>query len=97
MSRFVPVVGFDAVVQEAVRPQRIATAEKVVVGARQANTDDTGHYDRSLHTFDDRRGIGAQTDDVAGHIIEWGSVNNEPQAPMRTAAANAGRFEVKPR
>ena len=95
MSKFIPAVGFTAVVNETIRPQRRAAAEKVVVGARRSNTDDTGHYDRSLHTFDDQRGVGAQTDDIAGHIIEYGSIRQEPQAPMRTGASAAGRFEAK--
>lgn len=94
MNRFLPVVGFSAVVNESIRPQRLSVAEKVVVGARRAVDNDTGHYAQSLHTFDDDRGIGAQTDDIAGHIIEWGSSRHEPQAPMRTAASAAGRFEA---
>ena len=97
MSKFLPAVGFAAVVNETVRPQRRAVAEKIVVGARRANTDDTGHYDRSLHTFDDERGIGAETDDVGGHVIEYGSIHNIAQAPLRTAAANVGRFDPAPK
>ncbi len=97
MSRFVPSPIFDPVAQEAARAHRMRLAEEIVAGARRSNNDDTGHYDRSLHTFDDKRGIGAQTDDVGGHVIEYGSIHHEPQAPMRTAAANAGRFDPRPR
>ena len=93
MSRFAPSPALDAIAQDATRPQRLATAQRIVVGARSANTDDTGNYDRSLHTFDDRRGVGAQTDDIFGHGIEYGSINTPAQAPIRTAAANAGRFD----
>lgn len=93
MSRFTPSPMFDEITQDVTRPQRLATAHRIVAGARSANTDDTGHYDQSLHTFSDRRGIGAQTDDIFGHGIEYGSINNPAQAPLRTAAANAGRFD----
>ena len=37
--------------------------------------------------------LAAQTDDIFGHGIEYGSINNPAQAPIRTAAANAGRFD----
>ena len=64
-------------------------------GAAETVHDDTGHYADSLRVFDDDRGIGGETTDIAGHIIEWGSENTDPQAPLRTGAMGAGRFEPK--
>jgi len=36
--------------------------------------------------------------DPGGHMDEWGSVNNEAYAPLRTAVSNAGlEFEESPK
>ena len=46
--------------------------------------------------FDDDRGVGAETTDFAGHIIEYGSINNAAQSPIRKAASEAGKkFEPR--
>ena len=45
--------------------------------------------------FDDDRGVGAETVDFAGHIIEWGSERTRPHGTLRTAAAANGDFEPK--
>lgn len=37
----------------------------------------------------------AYTDDLAGHLVEWGSVNNEVYAPLRRGAEAAG-FRTRP-
>lgn len=46
---------------------------------------------------EDQRGVyaTAYTDDIAGHLVEWGSINNPPYAPLRRGAERAG-FRVKP-
>lgn len=55
----------------------------------------TGHLQRSYKSTPGRRtptGVvaTAYTDDVAGHMAEWGSVNNPAYAPLRRGAARAG-------
>lgn len=63
--------------------------------ARQAHTQaqsiavsmgGTGAYARSLDV-DGRRLL---TTDFAGHLIEWGSINNPPYAPLRKAVEAVG-------
>ena len=93
MSSFRPSARFDPGVQEDIRPHREALARRGVSITKRSNTDDSGHYDTTVHTFDDRRGIGWQVDDIAGHIIEWGSIKTQAQAPVRTAASEVGQFQ----
>ena len=95
MGRFVPGPAFYVEAVKATAPARRELAKKVIAGAKATVHDDTGHYAESLRVFDDDRGIGAETTDVAGHIIEWGSEKTDPQAPLRTGAMDAGRFEPK--
>lgn len=59
----------------------------------------TGHLRESYKSTPGRRiptGVQATayTDDIAGHMAEWGSVNNPAYAPLRRGAARAG-FETK--
>lgn len=93
MSRFEPAANFDQVVAEVTEPGRVQTAGQVVKVARRSNNDDTGGYDRSLRVTVDDRGVVAETTDYAGHIIEWGKAGQAPQAPLRTGASSAGRFD----
>jgi hypothetical protein len=61
-------------------------AEEVAQAARDAAPVDTGHYRRSIKTD----GHIVYTDDVAGHLIEFGSAKNPPYAPLRRGAHAAG-------
>ena len=94
MGRFVPAAKFVVTAQLAVRPQLIAAAKEVVKVARKTASRDTGFYaDGSLKVTVDGRGVVAETIDFAGHIIEYGSIGQPPQAPLRTGAAAVGRFD----
>jgi hypothetical protein len=95
MGRFVPGPAFYVEALKATEPARRQLSKKVIDGAKATVNDDTGNYAESLRVFDDRRGIGAETTDIFGHGIEYGSINNDPQAPLRTGAMAAGRFEPK--
>ena len=75
--------------------ERAGVAAGIIRDARGDVHTDTGGYARSLRVFDDQRGVGAETTDFAGHIIEWGSSRQSPQAPLRHAADAAGRFEER--
>jgi len=50
---------------------------------RYLDTLDTGVTDTGARVY---------TDDPFAHIVEWGSIYKEPDAPMRTAARRFGRF-----
>lgn len=95
MSRFVPAANLDVVLDHATHDDRLKVAEHMAIDARHNVNPDTGGYARSLRVFDDQRGVGAETTDFAGHIIEWGSSRQSPQAPLRHAADAAGRFEER--
>lgn len=95
MTRFVPSPAFDPIVQAAVKADKLRVAGEIVDVARESNNDDTGYYDDSLRVFDDRRGVGGETTDFAGHIIEYGDIHQPAQAPLRTGAEAAGRFDER--
>ena len=90
---FQPSAAFDGLAAQAAEPGLVDVAGKVVTVARRSNNDDTGGYDRSLRVTVDNRGVVAETTDYAGHIIEWGKDGQAPQAPLRTGASAAGRFD----
>jgi hypothetical protein len=93
VNRFEPSRTFDELVGVAAEPGYVDVAGQVVRVARRSNNDDTGGYDKSLRVTVDERGVVAETTDFAGHIIEWGRAGQSPQAPIRTGAAAAGKFD----
>ena len=92
MSRFVPGPNLGASLEAATRRQRLGVAGQVVEGAQRRVHTYTGHYEESVHTFDDGRGVGVQADDIAAHIIEYGKEGQPPQAPIAGAADEVGKF-----
>lgn len=50
----------------------------------------TGAYAKTVIADDNR----LLTTDPAGHIVEWGSINNPPYAPLRRAAESVGASYV---
>lgn len=95
MSRFVPAANLDVVLEHATHDDRLKVAEHMAIDARHNVNPNTGHYAEEVQTFDDDRGVGVDAHDVAAHIIEFGSINNAPQAPIRRAAAEHGKFEPR--
>lgn len=95
MSRFVPGPNFAQVADDAAEPGLVKVAGKITAGAARNVSTDTGYYADSLRVEVDNRGVVAETTDFAGHIIEWGSIDHPPQAPIRSAASELGRFEPK--
>lgn len=95
VSRFVPAANLDVILEDATKNDRAEVAVDVVDGAKRNVHTDTGGYAKSLRVFDDDRGVGVDAHDVAAHIIEFGSINNAPQAPIRRAAAEHGKFEPR--
>jgi len=95
VSRFQPAPNLDTILADATKVERAGLAVGIIRDARRYVHTDTGGYARSLRVFDDQRGVGAETTDFAGHIIEWGSSRQSPQAPLRHAADAAGRFEER--
>lgn len=95
MNRFVPAPNLQDILEDVTKRDRAKVSVKMRDGAARNVNTDSGFYEESLRVFDDSRGVGAETTDFAGHIIEWGSVSRSPQAPIRRAAADLGRFEPK--
>ncbi len=65
-------------------------ADAVEANAKQEVNDDTGHYGRSFERKQTPEGVVLGNKDFAAHIIEWGSVDNAPQAPLRNGSRAAG-------
>lgn len=92
---FVPVPDFDELAQKDVKDWLVKAAEFIVGRAVERAPVRTGGYRRSLRVAADDRGVVAESTDIAGHLIESGSVNNPPYAPLRSSAAEVGRYEPK--
>lgn len=94
MGRFEPASNLDDVLADATKKPRAEAAQEIVErAAANVNTDSGFYAGASLRVFDDDRGVGAETTDFAGHIIEWGSSTQPAQAPLRRAADSVGRFK----
>lgn len=87
MARLQLSPDFDRVVQEAAKNGLVDEAESIADEIVRTAPVDTGTYRDSIQVFSYRYGVGVETTDEAGHIIEWGSVNMEPLAPMRNVAS----------
>lgn len=96
MGRFTPAANFDALAQRDARADLENVAEKIAERAGDLAPVGTGRYKQSLRATVDDRGVVAETVDPAGHIVESGSVNNQPYSPLRSAAVDvAKKFEPK--
>lgn len=94
MARFQPGPALQEVVASATVAQRAEAAERALAVARRTVDTDTGSYENeSLYVDVNGAEVTFGTDDFAGHVIEWGSINHTPQAPLRTGAAAVGRFD----
>lgn len=74
-----------------------AYVEKSADGARRLGpTPGTHHYERSIGWAVGRDAIGILgrvfSTDIAAHMIEFGSVNNPPYAPLRNGVESTGLF-----
>ncbi len=66
-------------------------ARKVTARIATIAKKDTGHFrDESLQGKRSRLKRTIYSTDVAGHIIEWGSAKQSPQAPFRRAVRSLG-------
>ena len=61
-------------------------ARAVVPTVKSAAPHVTGAYERSIRAVGNR----VETTDPFGHIVEWGSVNSPPYAPLRRGIHAAG-------
>jgi hypothetical protein len=86
--RFARNLAFQAEIEAEARykAEMHELAEKVAENARQLAPRDTGQYASSIIV----QGSIVATTAFAGHMVEWGSVNNPPYAPLRRACRAAG-------
>lgn len=93
MTRYVPNP-FRAVDVEKQGVALALTKEKASDVRREAEgiaPDHTGYYkERFTMVRAGARGYRVGNRDFAAHLVEWGSVNNEPYAPLRRGVAAAG-------
>jgi hypothetical protein len=86
--RFVKDPTFESQLQreaEFVAAMRSIT-QAVADEVRLVAPKQTGYYVRHVHARD----YTVYTDDIAGHLIEWGSKNNPAYAPLRRGVRAAG-------
>ena len=92
-ARFEPAANLNEILDDVTAKDRAGAAKLITKKAGQNVDTDSGHYARTLRVTVDDRGVVAEAMDIAGHIIEWGSIHHPPQSPMRRAAADVGRFD----
>lgn len=51
---------------------------------------ETGDYSRSIIVVDDGHSVTVGSADPFAHLVEWGSANNPPYAPLRRGTRAAG-------
>lgn len=78
-----------------------AGIEAIAEGVKQ-NVEDvapkgaTGDYHNSIEVDKERNSV--KTTDPFGHLVEWGSANNQPYAPLRKGVLASGlRLEETPK
>jgi protein gp37 len=101
VSRFVedPTFAAELGAEPQMKKHLLRVAGDVTDLAGALAAEDSGHYRRSLKTDWVQAGQArAYTDDVAGHLIEFGGANNVAQAPLRRAAdAICDGFQAAPK
>lgn len=98
-GRFEPAVDFDKVVDKQIGAELLEIAKQGAFIAEQEVNRDTGAYE-DWSVLGKKMSDGTvvfSTNDYAGHIIEYGSSKQAPQAPLRKAAARLGRFTSSPK
>lgn len=93
-GRFIPAPNIDALIQEDAKPLLREKAVEIAARAVGHAPERTGRYRRSIRVSSDGRGVAVEAMDPMAHVVESGSVNNPPYAPLRRAAKDvADRFE----
>ncbi len=80
--------------RDALRQQ----AEGVRSQVRLIAPIESGDYRDSIVVTEDEQGVYVGSTDFAAHIVEWGSANNPPYAPLRRGVTGAGlRLREEPK
>jgi hypothetical protein len=94
-AHYAPNPNFEEEMQEALKPALLAAAEDIKRHADPAAEavgapwmERKGH--ETIEVGEDADGVYVANTDYAGHLIEWGSVNNPPHAVLRSSARAAG-------
>lgn len=72
-----------------------ALGEQVAAEVRRIAPHHTGYYIKSIRVGEPVKGhdglvVPVESTDSFAHLVEFGSVNNEPYAPLRRAVRNLG-------
>ena len=90
--KFKPNRNFERQMQESpgMRAELVRNAEKAKRAAIASVNRDSGDYQQRFEIVATGDGVVLANTDFAAHIIEWGSVENPPQAPIRRGVRAAG-------
>lgn len=75
----------------------MSVADRIVTAARGEAPVKSGKYAARLRSVYDDGQVRAESFDPAGHLVEFGSINNEAYAPLRRGAAMVARFDEAPK
>jgi hypothetical protein len=89
--RFRPNPGFEAeIARETVDVPRAAARDAADNARASAPRGPSGRYAESIKVQDEPDGATLYTDDFAGHLVEWGSINNRAYRTLSNAALQTG-------
>ena len=93
--RFEVEMNRQASVKFAIR-KRAEAAKRFAIGS--APRGETDGYVHSIHVVEQNGKTYLRTNDFAGHMVEFGSINNPPYAPLRKGVRAAGlRLDETPK
>lgn len=88
---FIPNPHFQEEFLQELDPDAMQPHAEAVLHETQALApDETGDYKDSLEIVVEDGETYVVTRDFAGHMVEWGSINNPPYAPLRRGVRAAG-------
>jgi hypothetical protein len=73
--------------------QLVTATKQELKASGLADDPPAREYLRELDHAPTDRGVRVFTTASRGHLVEWGTIYRQPDAPMRTAARRFGRFK----
>lgn len=94
--RFIPNRTFTAQLERENVDVPRAAARQALSSAKSSAPSRSGRYRASLQVREEFDGATLFTDDFAGHLVEWGSINNRAHRVLTSAAIATGcKVDVK--
>ena len=97
MNKFVPSPDFGRLAEKLTEGERLKLGEKIAERAGRIAPRYSGNYARSLSAKVVDGKVVVTSNDPGAVVIESGSSNQAPMAPIRKAADELSRLELNPK